>query len=116
MSIHWGTKGFSVGVDIDVGRVVVCYVYPPKSVYKQSFCAALRDNAGIQKKTDAPAEAVDELSKSAEATGLFTPAGRDLKCLVDRKFTDDEVKALVAWCESVERAIVQHGASARIEQ
>ena len=116
MSTRWGTKGFSVGVDIDRGRVVVCYAYPPGSVFKQSFYAALRDNAGIQKKTDAPAEAVDELWKSAEATGLFSPAGRDLKCLVNREFTDDEVNALVAWCESVERAIVQHGASTRIGQ
>ena len=115
MSISWGTKGFSVGVDVDDARVVVCYAYPPGSVFKQSLHTALRDRAGIQK-TGAPAEVVDRLRRSAESTGLFTSAGRDLKCHIDRAFTDDEVDALVAWCESVEQAIVEHGLKATSEQ
>ena len=115
MSISWGTKGFSVGVDVDGTRVVVCYGYPPTSVFKQTLYTALRDRAGIQK-TGAPAEAVARLRNSVEATGLFTPAGRDLKCIIDRAFTDDEVDKLVAWCESVEQAIAQHGLNATPEQ
>ena len=115
MSISWGTKGFSVGVDVDGTRVVVCYGYPPTSVFKQTLYTALRDRAGIQK-TGAPAEAVGRLRNSVEATGLFTPAGRDLKCIIDRAFTDDEVDKLVAWCEAVEQAIAQHGLNATPEQ
>ena len=109
MSIRWGTRGFSVGVDADGSRVVICYVYPPHSVFKQTLYTALRDRAGIQRKSSAPAEVVDRLRKSAEATGLFTPAGRDLKCAIDRKFAADEVDALVSWCESVEQAIAAYG-------
>ena len=116
MSISWGTKGFSVGVDVDGTRVVVCYGYLPTSVFKQTLYTALCDRAGIQKKTGAPAEAVGRLRNSAEATGLFTPAGRDLKCVIDRAFTDDEVDKLVAWCEAVEQAIAQHGLNATPEQ
>ena len=115
MSISWGTKGFSVGVDVDGTRVVVCYAFPPGSMYKQTLYTALHDRAGIQK-TGAPAEAVGRLRNSVEATGLFTPAGRDLKCIIDRAFTDDEVDKLVAWCESVEQAIAQHGLNATPEQ
>ena len=115
MSISWGTKGFSVGVDVDGTRVVVCYGYPPTSAFKQTLYTALRDRAGIQK-TGAPAEAVGRLRNSVEATGLFTPAGRDLKCIIDRAFTDDEVDKLVAWCEAVEQAIAQHGLNATPEQ
>ena len=37
-------------------RRVVCYAYPPGSVFKQSFYTALRDQAGIQKKTSTPAD------------------------------------------------------------
>lgn len=44
------------------------------------------------------------------------PAGRELKCPINRAFTDHEVDALVAWCESVAQAIVGHGASAASEQ
>ena len=116
MSIRWGTKDFTIGVDVDETRVVVCYVYPPHSVFKQTLYTALRDRAGIQKKTAAPAEAVEQLRNSAETTGLFAPAGRDLKCLIDRAFTDDEVEKLVAWCESVVQVITEHGQKATPEQ
>ncbi len=115
MSISWGTKGFSVGVDVDGIRVVICYVYPPGSRFKQALYTALHDRAGIQK-AGVPAETVERLRNSAEATGLFTPAGQDLKCVIDRAFTDDEVDKLVAWCESVELAIEQHGLNTTPEQ
>ena len=111
MSINWGAKGFSMAVDIDGARVVVCYAYPPAAVFKQTLYTALRDRAGIERKTKTPAEAIDRLQNAAEATGLFVPAGRELKCLIDRAFTDNEVNALVAWCESVAEAIVEHASS-----
>ena len=84
MSIRWGTRDFSMGVDVDGTRVVVCYVYPPGGVFKQSLYTALRDRAGIQKKTVAPVEAIERLRNEAEQTGLFAPAGQDLRCLIDR--------------------------------
>ncbi len=116
MSINWGTKGFSMGVDVDGARVVICYAYPPAAVFKQTLYTALRDRAGIERKTSAPAEAIDRLRKAAEGTRLFAPAGRELKCLINRAFTDDEVDALVAWCESAAQAIVEHGPKATPEQ
>lgn len=109
MSVRWGIRGFSVGVDADGDRVLVCKGYPPRSVFKQTLYAVLRGRAGIEMKAAAPAEVVDRLWKSAEATGLFTSAGRDLKCPIDRAFAPDEIDALVSWCESVEQAITAHG-------
>ena len=109
MSVRWGIRGFSVGVAVDGVRVVVCYAYPPPSKYRQTLYTALHDRAGIQKKTCAPTEAVDQLRNTAEETELFAPAGRELKCSIDRAFTDDEMDALVTWCESVEQAILDHG-------
>ena len=117
MSIHWGTKGFSVGVDVDGARVVVCFVFPPGAMGKhQVFYTTLRNRAGIESKTGAPAAAIDRLWDAAQATGLFTVAGRELKCPIDRTFTDDEVDTLVAWCESVERAVLEHGAKGTPER
>ena len=113
-SIHWGDKGFTVGVDVDAGRVVVCYAYPPDSVYGQSLYTALRNRAGMPK-TAAPPEAVERLWTAAEATGLFAPAGRELKLAIDRDLSLDQVDGLVAWCESVERTIVEHGLQATSE-
>ena len=65
------------------------------------------DHWGIRK-TGAPTEVVQQLWEEAEQTGLFVPAGKELKCPIDRVFTDDEVNAVVAWCESVEQAIREH--------
>ena len=115
MSINWGTKGFSVGVDMDEVRVVVCYAFPPAAVFKQTLYTALHDRAGIEQKTRTPAAAIQRLRNGAEATRLFIPAGRELKCLINRALTDDEVDALVAWCESVAQAIVEHGPQATPE-
>ena len=107
MPLHWGSKGFSVGVAVDGTRVVVCKAYPPTSMlYKQSLYTTLRDR---KRKAGVPEEVIDRLWQAAEVTGLFIPAGRELKCVIDRKFATDEVDALVAWCESVEQAIVGQG-------
>ena len=109
MPIHWGSTRFSVGVAVHGTRAVVCYANPPNSHYKQSLYTALRDRAGIQRKLGASDEVIDRLWQSAEATGLFTPAGRELKCVIDRKFAIHEVDALVAWCESVGQEIAGQG-------
>lgn len=109
MSIHWGSVGFSAGVDVNGTRVVVCYCYPPGSVYGQTLYTALHDRAGILQKTGAPPEAVEGLHDSAQATGLFTAAKRELKVPIQRSFTESEVDALLAWCGAVEEAIREHG-------
>ena len=109
MSVRWGTKGFTLGVDVDGTRVVVCYAYSPGSMYQQSLYTALQDQRGFRKmRTPTAAE---QLHEEAKRTGLFAPAGRELKCLIDRAFTDAEMGALVAWCESVAPAIRKHAVS-----
>jgi hypothetical protein len=109
MPIHWGTRGFSLNVDVDGTHVAVCFAYPPDSVYKQSIRTTLRERGGVTKKTAVPEEAVQALWDKAESTGLFVPVGGDLKCHITRKFSDSEVRALIDWCESVERTIREYG-------
>lgn len=109
MPIHWGTKGFSLNVDVDGTHVAVCFVYPPESVYKQTLRTTLRDRGGVEKKSAVPEDEIQRLWKQAEATGLFVPAGRDLKCQITRPLTEPEIDNLVQWCESVEKAVKQHG-------
>lgn len=109
MPIHWGTKGFSLNVDIDGTHIAVCFVYPPDSVYKQTLRTTLRDRGGVEKKSAVPEEEIQALWKQAEATGLFVPAGRDLKCQITRPLTEPEIDSLVQWCEAVEKTVKQHG-------
>ncbi len=109
LPIHWGAKGFSLNVDVAGTHVAICFVYPPDSVYKQTFRTSLRDVGGVERKTAVPEQVIRALGEEAEATGLFVPAGRDLKCQITRRFTDAEVESLVAWCESVAKAVREYG-------
>ena len=108
MPIHWGTRGFSLNVDIHGRHVAVCFVYPPNSVYRQSLYTILNDSRMGVKGNGVPQETIDELRNQAEATRLFVPAGRELKCVIMKKMSEEEVASILAWCESVEKAIREH--------
>lgn len=109
MPVHWGTKGFSLNVDIESNHVAICFAYPPDSVYKQTIRTALLDRGGVGQKTAVPEHTLQNLRKQAEGTGLFVPAGRDLKCHIIRKLSDTEIDSLLTWCESVEEAVKEYG-------
>jgi len=107
MPIHWGTKGFSLNVNVEGTHVAVCFVYPPDSVYKQTIRTTLR--GGVEKKSAVPKKQIQTLWEQAEATGLFVPAGRELKCEITRALSESEMNSLVQWFESVEKTVKKYG-------
>ncbi len=109
MPIHWGRKGFSLNVDVDGTHVAIFYCYPPAAVYKQSIYTTFMRPGGIGVKTAVPEDEVKKLWSKAEATGLFRRAGRELRCSVDRAFTEAETADILSWCEQAAAAIVKYG-------
>ena len=109
MSPRGGTTSFLVEVDVDGTPVLVCRAGRPGSKYDQAVMTALGSVHWGIRSTGASEEVVKRLWKKAEQTGLFTRAGKELRCLIDRAFTDDELVAIVAWCEAVAQAIREHG-------
>jgi hypothetical protein len=109
MPIHWGTKGFSLNVNLDGTHVAILFVYPPDSVFKQTLRATLRDKGEMGKKVAVPEEAIQDLWQQAINTGLFIPAGKSLKIPIDRKFSNHEIEALISWLKAVEGAVRQYG-------
>lgn len=107
--IHWGTKGFSLNVDINSVHVAVCYAYPPSSVYKQSLYTALVGRGGLLSKTNASDDDASSMLLAAQETGLFQKAGRELKCLIYRDFSEEETKSLLTWIDQTADAIRQLG-------
>lgn len=107
--IHWGTKGFSLNVDFDGTRAAFCYGYPPHCVFKQSVYTALVGRGGLISKIDASEEVVQGLLADAQETGLFQPAGREFKCIIDRTFSEKEINRLLSWCEKTANIIKKHG-------
>ena len=109
MPIHWGTKGFSLNVNVDGNDVAICYGYPEAAVFKQSVYSALAGQGGMKNKTAVPEEIIGNLRASAEATGLFTPAGREAKCPINRSLTEREISGLLAWIQSAGDAVRKYG-------
>jgi hypothetical protein len=106
--IHWGTKGFSMNVDKEGVHVAICYGYPPNAVFKQSIYTALVGRGGILSKLDVPESEINQLWQEAQETGLFQPAGRELKALINRKFNNKEIQIIIGWLEKVAIAIESH--------
>lgn len=109
MPVHWGTKGFSLNVDLDGTHVAVIYGYPVAAVFKQSVYTTMAGQGGMTSKTAVPDEVINSLRAKAQATSLFSPAGRELKCLINRGFTESEISALLSWIEAVAEAIKKYG-------
>jgi len=107
MPIHWGTKGFSVNIDLGVTHVPICYGYPPDCVFKQSIYTALVGAGGIAHKMSE--NVARHVFTETESTGLFRPAGRELKCLIDHKLSEEELTKLLSWYEKVVDIIIKHG-------
>lgn len=107
--IHWGTKGFSINVNLNGTHVVICFGYPPHCVFKQSVYTALLGRGGLLSKVDASEAIAQELLSAAQETGLFQPAGRELKCIIDRAFTGEEINRLISWCERTASTIKKYG-------
>ncbi len=106
--IHWGTKGFSMNVDKNGVHVAICFGYPPKAVYKQSVYTALVGRGGFLNKLDVPESEMNQLWHDAQETGLFQPAGRELKVMINRKFNSTEIQTLIGWLYKVTAAIESH--------
>jgi hypothetical protein len=109
MHVEWGQRGFSLNVDAGGTYVGIFWGFPPVSKYKQSIYTTLMGRGGVSPKTRVPDGEVGRLWSDAEATGLFQPAGQELRCPIDRLFTDEEVGNLLAWCDEVAAAIAKYG-------
>jgi len=75
-------------------------------VFRQSIYT---NRAGIITRTQVPEDEIRRLWSKAEATGLFQPAGQELKCSIDRVFTDAEINKVLECCEEVAASIAKYG-------
>ncbi len=109
MEIIWGTRGFSMNVVLDGTWVGFCFGYPPQALGGQSLRTTLRDKRGIAGKTAIPEDVLTSLHDAAQSTGMFRSAGSELRCSIDRAFTDKEIQDLLSWFKAVTQAIRSYG-------
>jgi len=106
MPIHWGTKGFSVNVDVEGMHVPLLYGYPPDSLYGQTVYTAMID---IRRKVEQPASTVEKYRERVAGLGPFQPAGNEMKWLVTGRVDDGVKGSLFAILLSVAEEIKATG-------
>jgi hypothetical protein len=89
-SIHWGTKGFSMGIVVDGNRVVFLYGYPPDSMVKD-YCSIYTEFRMLNEKVQGAAELAAETRAALTATGLWQRGGNELKVVMSKPLTDTQI-------------------------
>lgn len=104
--LKWGSKGFSLNVELDTGLVWLFLGFPPSSVYKQSILIGIE---AIMKKVKDPDDIVEFLRDRLENLGYFVKAGSTLKWVIDKTYSEDEVKQFLGIIDEVISKIKERG-------
>ena len=91
LPVHWGSKGFSLNVDVNGKHVVLCYGFPPKSMYKQSLYT---DLTAIKRKIKDSADLVTSFRDKFKRTGIFIPAGSEMKLVIQQRMTEKQINEI----------------------
>ena len=105
-TIAWKDAGFALDIETRPSPVNVCLGFSTDSANGQSIVTTLSANGNTWQKAKMTPTTVKGLREQAQSTGLFVPAGPELKCEIARQFSDSEVDALLAWCSEVAKAIL----------
>lgn len=103
---RWGSKGFSLNVEIGSGFVGLFFGYPPDAVFKQSVYTGFE---GITKKVDDGESIVEFYRTRLESLGYFVNAQSNLKWVIDKPYSDDEVSRFLGIVEGLISRIRENG-------
>lgn len=104
--LRWGSKGFSLNLELDTGFVALFFGYPPNSVFKQSIYTGFEE---INKKVNNPDEVIEFYRTHLENLGYFTNAKSNLKWVIDKSYSDEDVKRFFDVLENIILKIKENG-------
>ncbi len=102
---RWGSKGFSLNIDLGDGFVGLFFGYPPHSELKQSIYTGL---GKIEKKVNNPKEIVDYYRTQIENLGFFVRAETNLKWVINSEISDDQIRLFLNIVDKVVAKIKEH--------
>lgn len=106
MVFRWGSKGFSLNVNLDTNFVGLFFGFSPNSVFKQSILTGFEE---IDKKVISPEDAIEFYRASLESLGCFGRTGKNLKWVIDKTYSEDKIEQFLAVIESVVSEIEEKG-------
>jgi len=98
----WGSKGFSLNVNINNENIALLFGYPPNSVFKQSIYTGFES---ILKKVNGSEDIVEYFKDELMKTDNFINAGINLKWIIDEKYGENIINNLLRIFSEVIRKI-----------
>jgi hypothetical protein len=95
LPIHWGSRGFSLNSAIDGKHIAICYGYPLPGKPNQQAQSFWTGFDTIRKNVGGAEELIDTYWQKFETTGLFETGGQNLKYLIQKKPTPEQVETIV---------------------
>ena len=89
LMFRWGSKGFSLNVELNNGFVGLFFGYPPDSVFKQSIYTGFEE---ILKKVNNAEEIIEYYREHIENLGYFIKARSNLKWVIDKAYSEKDVE------------------------
>lgn len=89
--LKWGSKGFSLNIEIEGSMIPLLFGYPPNSVFKQSLYTG---NELIIKKIENGEEIVNMYVEKLDKLGYFTKVKSKYKVLkwtIDRSYSEKQI-------------------------
>ena len=102
LPIHWGTRGFSINVDLNGKHVAVLYGYPPHSVFKQSVYTAFKE---IRNNVTDSEPIIEQYRQDLVQLGIFEDAQSEQKWLIKSDIGADKKERFFAILLSVAEKI-----------
>lgn len=98
LMFRWGSKGFSLNVELNTGVVCLFWGFPPDSVFKQSIYTGFEE---IIKKVSNPEDIIEFYRDRLENLGYFVKAKSNLKWVIGKSYSENEVKQFLDIIEEV---------------
>ncbi len=102
----WGSKGYSLNLNISDKKIALLFGYPPKSVFKQSIYSGFEE---IQKKINNPEIIIDYYKENLVKTGYFVNAQSNLKWVISKSYSEKEISVFLDIVKSVILKITESG-------
>ena len=98
LPIHWGTRGFSINVDLNGKHVAILYGFPPNSVFKQGIYTAFREIRNNVKDSE---PIIEEYRHELVQLGTFENAQSEQKWLIKNDVDADKKGRFFAILSSI---------------
>jgi len=104
--VRWGSKGFSLSLEIDDSSILLFLGYPPNSVFKQSIYIRFEV---FSRKLNNPEEIIKIYREYLIKLGFFEETKSGLKWVIDKSYSENEVKQFLGIIEEIISKIKERG-------